>query len=363
MPAPIIIDQGTVLTSTPTYIGNDVLKLPKLSGTNTVISDTSSPNQVPNPTGFGISGVQIDNSDQVASNFPFVLQISLGTLPQPPGLVAYFQNTTGQIASAPITFYPASALAQLIGGIGPGISSPLIITNVGYGYTGIPTAVFTPPGATAVLMQTGGSISSAIITIPGTYIVAPTVQISTSDWSVSHTFMETYDWGGGHTSTWTTILTLADNGDGTATATFNISGSPSFYNTTFPYGPFSNPYTNTTVYNTGSGWGLSLDFFEFGSAGPVHWSISLLVPPWVYSPATLPNGIHGVMYSQGVSGSGGKSPYTWALSGSVPPGLMINSSTGAITGTPTLPGLYTFSVNLTDAGGATALYSYTITIA
>lgn len=65
---------------------------------------------------------------------------------------------------------------------------------------------------------------------------------------------------------------------------------------------------------------------------------------------SLPGGSVGVAYSQTLVASGGTSPYTWALvSGSLPGGLSLNSSSGAITGTPTTTGTFNFTVEVTDS--------------
>ena len=64
-------------------------------------------------------------------------------------------------------------------------------------------------------------------------------------------------------------------------------------------------------------------------------------------------------YSQTVSGSGGTGALTWSVaSGTFPPSLTLNPSTGAITGTPTdSPSLYSFTIQATDTVGATAVPS------
>lgn len=63
--------------------------------------------------------------------------------------------------------------------------------------------------------------------------------------------------------------------------------------------------------------------------------------------------------------SGGVPPYAYSLVGSWPAGLSINSSSGAVSGTPTVPGTYaSLSVRATDALLATAdLSTFTITVA
>jgi hypothetical protein len=78
---------------------------------------------------------------------------------------------------------------------------------------------------------------------------------------------------------------------------------------------------------------------------------------------SLPNGSVGIPYSTLLLGTGGFMPYPWAvISGSLPSGLTLNSSTGEISGTPTAPGVSTFTIQLTDAHGATATRIFTITI-
>src|SRR5207247_1515953 len=68
-------------------------------------------------------------------------------------------------------------------------------------------------------------------------------------------------------------------------------------------------------------------------------------------------------YIAQLTASGGTSPYAWTIiSGSLPPGLSL-SATGAIAGTPLLPGTYSFTVQVTDqlTAAATAALSITIT--
>jgi hypothetical protein len=76
-------------------------------------------------------------------------------------------------------------------------------------------------------------------------------------------------------------------------------------------------------------------------------------------------GQKSVAYSSALVASGGTPAYTFSISsGSLPPGLTLNPSTGAITGTPTTAGAYSYTAKVTDSLGATALSSgCTITIA
>ena len=66
-------------------------------------------------------------------------------------------------------------------------------------------------------------------------------------------------------------------------------------------------------------------------------NLTLTISPasLVISTSSLPNGQTGVAYSATLAASGGASPYAWSLtSGTLPAGLTLNASTGAITGTP-----------------------------
>jgi hypothetical protein len=58
----------------------------------------------------------------------------------------------------------------------------------------------------------------------------------------------------------------------------------------------------------------------------------------------------GTAYSQTLGATGGKPTYTWSVPpGTLPPGLTLNTSSGAITGSPTMAGTFDFTVTVTDS--------------
>jgi hypothetical protein len=79
-------------------------------------------------------------------------------------------------------------------------------------------------------------------------------------------------------------------------------------------------------------------------------TISIAAPPPVVATSSLPPGLVGTGYSAVLTAQGGIAPYAWAISsGSLPPGLTLNPSSGAITGTPTVAATYTFTATVQDS--------------
>ncbi|SCB47007.1 Putative Ig domain-containing protein, partial [Rhizobium miluonense] len=102
-----------------------------------------------------------------------------------------------------------------------------------------------------------------------------------------------------------------------------------------------------------------------GTSTPATVSVTVTAPTLTFSPASgaLAAGMMNAAYNQTVTASGGTSPYGYGVTGTLPAGLTLNHATGAITGTPTASGNYSFSISATDANNATTSAAYTIAIA
>ncbi|MBA3020828.1 MAG: hypothetical protein FP817_06925 [Propionicimonas sp.] len=76
---------------------------------------------------------------------------------------------------------------------------------------------------------------------------------------------------------------------------------------------------------------------------------------------TIPTGQVGADYYAAITAAGGTEPYTWAADG-FPEGLMLNTLTGEITGSPTEPGTIELQVIVFDDHGGSDSVSFTLTV-
>lgn len=92
--------------------------------------------------------------------------------------------------------------------------------------------------------------------------------------------------------------------------------------------------------------------------------VSPNIPPLKITTASLPEFMAGTSYSQMVNVTGGKTPYHWKLaSGTLPVGISLTNSTGAIAGMSSQTGPFVFTVQVTDSSWPTNLtttQSYTL---
>lgn len=142
------------------------------------------------------------------------------------------------------------------------------------------------------------------------------------------------------------------------------------------------PYTWSTAGNFPSGLALSTDgiitgkpttlgTFNFtvrasdtrNSAAVQAFSITVVQPVIkITNPSQLPSVIIGQTYSVTLVATGGAAPYYWTAGVGLPPGISFDQNTGAIRGTPTTPGKYTFNVSVTDAAQNFANATFTIVV-
>jgi hypothetical protein len=187
--------------------------------------------------------------------------------------------------------------------------------------------------------------------------------------------------GGVNTITWSASVTdnnASFSGFGANGASWTVTAggytlvSDSNKSYDFGTGNVPTPWFPRSVGNTLTGvpagtYTISGTFTTTGVVGtatitPFNVNVSAPPPPApaiadgsVVSSATV-----GVVYNDEITAT--NSPTYSVFSGALPGGLTLNTGTGAITGTPTTPGVFTFVIRATNAGGTANTGTLTITV-
>ncbi len=86
-------------------------------------------------------------------------------------------------------------------------------------------------------------------------------------------------------------------------------------------------------------------------------------PPAITTSSPLPSGTAGVFYNQTLQAMGGTTPYNWSvISNSLPSGLRLVATSGAITGMPTVATTGSFRVRVMDASSLYSEEDFNLTI-
>jgi len=158
----------------------------------------------------------------------------------------------------------------------------------------------------------------------------------------------------------TTIGHYAGDASYFAAAGVNRSPLHTYANTSAtPEGPYTYGSTSqfpVSTYNSANYW-VDVVFAGSSGSGGSGGGTSLKV-----GTTSLPNATQSVAYSQTLVASGGTSPYSWSVSsGTLPTGLSLSSS-GSVSGTPTVAGAFSFTVAVKDATSASASANLSINV-
>lgn len=78
-------------------------------------------------------------------------------------------------------------------------------------------------------------------------------------------------------------------------------------------------------------------------------TITIGLPTITLAPTTVPDGVLNTAYTQTIVASGSAGPFSYSvISGSLPPGLSLNATTGVLSGTPTTLGGFAFTIEAVD---------------
>jgi hypothetical protein len=96
----------------------------------------------------------------------------------------------------------------------------------------------------------------------------------------------------------------------------------------------------------------TLDQGNFDNIGALQVTVATVPPVTLACPAATTK--VGMPYSSTLTAAGGISPYTFSNTGNLPGGLSLNPNTGAVTGTPSVPGSFSFAAQVVDSSGSAA---------
>lgn len=298
----------------------------------------------PTTQGSYTFGIRVTDSSTGTGSYAEVKSVTLQVIPPPtisispatvPGAtvaVAYNQTLSASGGTAPYSF--AITAGALPAGLG---------LNTGTGaLTGTPTAAGTfnfTVTATDANTFTGSRAYSLVVALP-VIVIAPT---TLPDGTVAAVYSQSVSASGGIAS-YTYAITAGALPTGlTLGGTGDITGTPT------AGGTFNFTVTATSD-STGTG---------APHTGSRAYAL-VIAPPTITLPAsTLANGTQGVAYSAMLNpASGGTGAYSYAVTaGALPPGIVLNASSGALSGTPTSAGTFNFAVTATDSSTGTGPYS------
>ncbi len=90
--------------------------------------------------------------------------------------------------------------------------------------------------------------------------------------------------------------------------------------------------------------------------------LNVTCPVVTVLPASLPGAILGAAYTQTFTQSGGLSPASFAMVGTLPAGMTFSAVTATLSGTPTQSGSFPLTVNVTDGAGCPGSRAYTLVV-
>ena len=247
---------------------------------------------------------------------------------------AYGQTLTITGGTSPVTFTVSA------GALPTGLS-----LNSGTGaITGTPTTTTGSPFSFTILAT---DAAGAAVTHVYSVAIDPVPAITTTtlpNWTEDQAYNQTVTTTGGTSPfTFTVSAGALPTGLSLNTATGAITGTP----TTTTGSPFS-----FTIQATDAAGTTTSQAFSVAIANQI-----------VISTPSLPNWTVGQVYSQSITTTD-MSPIVFGVSaGALPAGLSLNSTTGAITGTPTIANSFSFTITATDAELATGSQAYAVTIA
>jgi hypothetical protein len=147
---------------------------------------------------------------------------------------------------------------------------------------------------------------------------------------------------------------------GVAPYTFSVTG-----NTLPPALTLSNTtgvLSGIVLNDSGQPFNFTITAYDsYNSPGNINYSLPVTDPAITITPTTLANGVVGLAYSQTLNSTANgvnTGPYTYSVTGGTLPANITLSTSGNLTGTPTVNGNSTFTVTSTDSFASQGSFTY-----
>lgn len=306
------------------------------------------------PTALGTFNFSITATDSSTGTGPYTAtqSYSLLVIDTPPiaGNSSLTVAYNGAAASVPLSLSGGAATSLSLGTAPSNGAVVIAGTTLTYqpnaGYAG-------PDSFTYTATNSGGTSSPATVSIT---VQDAVITISASGGfaaAIATPYTQTFTFNGG-AQPWSgyqvTNLPAGLSVTGTTANSVTVAGAPT------QAGSFN---LNVSATDSSSGNGP----YTVGQA----FTLTVSAPALTLSPASVATPVYGAPYTQVLTAGGGVGPYTYAVTGSLPPGVTLTGDT--LSGTPTVPGTYNATITATDTGSSgtgapfTVSSSYTFTIA
>ncbi len=306
------------------------------------------------PTALGTFNFSITATDGSTGTGPYTVtqNYSLLVIDAPPvaGNSSLTVAYNGGAASVPLSLSGGAATSLSLGTAPSNGTVVIAGTTLTYqpnaGYAGADSFTYTATnsGGTSAPATVSVTVQDAVITISASSGFAA---------SIATSYTQTFTFNGG-AQPWSgyqvTNLPTGLSVTGTTANSVTVSGAPT------QAGSFT---LNVSATDSSSGNGP----YTVGQA----FTLTVAGPTLTLAPTTVATPVYGAPYTQVFTAGGGIGPYTYAATGSLPPGVVLTGDT--LSGTPTAPGSYTATITATDTGSTgtgapfTVARNYTFTIA
>lgn len=290
--------------------------------------------------------VTVTDANSATASNTFVLTVNTAVTATQTIVSAFLTQNHAATPFTPVT--GGGGTGTLSYSVSPTLPAGLSLSSSTGAVSGTPTAVSAATTYTVTVTDTNGATATNTFQLTVNGVLTATQQIAskslTVNYPVSTGFTPVTGAGGTGTLSYSISPTLPP-GLSMASSSGSITGLPTATTATTTY----------TVTVTDSNSATATATFQLTVNGPV--TATQTVPS-----KSLTAGTAATSFTP-VTGGGGTTPLAYSISPTLPTGLTLSSTTGAVTGTPSAASpTTTYTVTVTDANSATATNTFSLTV-